>query len=250
MYEEGGQFEMALRDVEVRPLQDGYIPIRLMTSRGNVDFRYYQVPGAKCGAIWVGGVGGGWDTPAKGLYPQLCQELANKNSDHTSSGNGGSKGSDAIASLRVRFRHPTKLDESVLDVIAGISYLESEGIENIALIGHSFGGAVVIQAAAISENVRSVITLATQSFGTTPVSVLPLGCSILLLHGTVDRVLAPFCSEYAYHLAHEPKRLIFYEGATHGFDEVAEVVHDVIRDWIVDNLKMSVATTTEQFTDI
>jgi hypothetical protein len=50
----------------------------------------------------------------------------------------------------VRFRHPTRLEESILDVLAGINYLQSEGMKVIALTGHSFGGAVVIQAAAIS----------------------------------------------------------------------------------------------------
>lgn len=41
----------------------------------------------------------------------------------------------AIASLRVRFRHPTILKEAVFDVLAGIAYLESERVEAIALTG-------------------------------------------------------------------------------------------------------------------
>jgi thioesterase domain-containing protein len=101
-----------------------------------------QVTGAKQAAIWVGGVGGDWDTPAQGLYPRLCQELT----------------SEGIASLRVHYRYPTELVEAVLDVLAGITFLQDEGIESIALIGHSFGGAVVIQAAAQAEDVHTVVT--------------------------------------------------------------------------------------------
>jgi len=219
--DEADSVEMGIRNIKVEPIQDGFQPIALETDRGNIDCRYYSVPGTQRGAIWVGGVGGGWDTPADGLYPRLCQELTSK----------------AIASLRVRYRHPTILEESVLDLLAGISYLESEGIKAIALTGHSFGGAVVIQAAAIFQAVRTVVTLATQSYGAMPVSQLAPGCEILLIHGTVDRVLTPACSEYVYQVAHEPKHLILYKGADHGLDEVAEEVYQVVHDWIVEKLK-------------
>lgn len=213
--------QMVIRNIKAEPLQDGYQLIRLETNRGNIDFHYYSVPDTQRGAIWVGGVGGGWDTPANGLYPRLCQELS----------------SQGIASLRVRYRQPTSLEESVLDVCAGMSYLESKGIELVALTGHSFGGAVVIQAAAISETVRAVVTLATQSYGAAVVSQLPPECEILLIHGTVDSILTPACSKYIYKIAHQPKRLILYEGADHGLDEVAEEVYQVVRDYIFEKLE-------------
>jgi fermentation-respiration switch protein FrsA (DUF1100 family) len=219
--DEDDPFEMVVSGLEVGAIQEDYYPIALVTSRGKVECRYYPVDGAKCGAIYVGGVGGGWDTPAKGLYPQLCQELTG----------------EAIASLRVRFRHPTILAESVLDVLAGISYLESEGIDTVALIGHSFGGAVVIQAAFLSQAVRSIVTLASQSYGAAPACQLAPRCSILLIHGKRDKVLSPSCSQYIYSLSREPKHLILYDGADHGLDEVAEEVHQEVRPWIVEKLK-------------
>jgi poly(3-hydroxyalkanoate) synthetase len=68
----------------------------------------------------------------------------------------------------------TDLCESVLDVIEGIHFLEQQGIESIGFLGHSFGGAVVIQAttAAVSssDTVRTVVTLTTQSYGAESVS--------------------------------------------------------------------------------
>ena len=214
-------FEMMVQDVEVEPQQNGYHPVKLITTkRSSVHCRYYPVKGTQLGAIWVGGVGGGWDTPAHGLYPRLCQELTG----------------EAIASLRICYRYPTDLKESVLDVLAGLNYLQDEGIRSVALIGHSFGGAVMIRAAAQSEVVRTVVTLATQAYGAALAPELATRCSLLLLHGTADPVLSPACSEYVYELALEPKHLILYPNAGHGLDEVAEEVHQVVRDWVIQQL--------------
>ena len=201
---------------------DGYTPIRLVTRGGGVDCRYYYIAGASKAVIWVGGVGGGWDTPARGLYPNLCQKLIKKE----------------INSLRVRFRYPTDLYESVLDVIEGIHFLEQQGIKSVGLVGHSFGGAVVIQAAATAEasssdSVWTVVTLSTQSYGAEGVSRLKTGSSILLIHGTDDKVLPPYCSSNVYNLANDPKEIIFYKGATHGLDEAAEEVHQKVHDWLL-----------------
>lgn len=200
---------------------DGYTPIRLATRRGGVDCRYYHITGAQKTVIWVGGVGGGWDTPARGLYPHLCQKLKKKE----------------INSLRVRFRYPTNLYESVLDVIEGIHFLEQQEIESVGLVGHSFGGAVVIQGGtASSDTVRTVVTLSTQSYGAEGVSRLKKGSSILLIHGTDDKVLPPYCSSYVYNLANDPKEIILYKGATHGLDEPGEEVHQMVYDWLVKHL--------------
>jgi pimeloyl-ACP methyl ester carboxylesterase len=213
---------------------DGYTIIRLVTSSGSgggggVDCRYYHTAGASKAVIWVGGVGGGWDTPARGLYPLLSQKLIRKE----------------INSLRVRFRYPTDLYESVLDVIEGIHFLEQQGIKSVGLVGHSFGGAVVIQAAAAAEassssdSVWTIVTLSTQSYGTEGVSRLKKGSSILLIHGTDDKVLPPYCSSNVYNLANDPKEIIFYKGATHGLDEAAEEVHQKVHDWLVKYLNKS-----------
>ena len=227
-------FEIVVQDAEVGSLQENYYPVRLTTSSGYVNCRYYPVDQATQGVIWVGGVGGGWDTPAQGLYPQLALEL---HQEAMQRGLGGLPHErlhqEAIASLRVRYRYSTQLKEAVLDVLAGISYLLDQGITKIALVGHSFGGAVVIQAAAKAQAVRTVVTLATQVHGTKPVPQLATRCSLLLLHGEDDPVLSPECSQRVYNLALEPKHLILYPGANHGLDEVAQEVHRVVREWIV-----------------
>jgi len=58
----------------------------------------------------------------------------------------------------------------------------------------------------------------------------------LLIHGMRDRVLSAYCSESIYRRASEPKDIILYDGADHGLDEVAEEVHQVIRDWAIEKL--------------
>src|SRR5207245_2753457 len=116
--------------------------------------------------------------------------------------------------------HPRILQDAILDVRAGMAYLQSVGIEAVALVGHSLGGAVAIQAAAASSMARTVITLATQSYGTESVSDLASDCSLLLVHGTADESLPALCSQFIYQYAHMPKRLVLYEGAHHGLTEV------------------------------
>ena len=212
--------EIVVSDIEVNPISEDYHPVKLITNRGDIECRYYRVTDAQWGAIWVGGVGGGWDTPARGLYPRLCQELMQ----------------EGIASLQLRYRHSRVLEEAILDVLAGISYLETEGIDAIALIGHSFGGAVVIQAAACVNTVVTVVTLATQSYGAAIASQLSPQCSLLLLHGLCDRILSPSCSEYVYQIAHQPKHLILYPDTDHGLDEVVEEVYQTVRNWIIEKI--------------
>jgi fermentation-respiration switch protein FrsA (DUF1100 family) len=217
--------EKTVIDVQIGEIEGPYQPVTLQMTVGDVECRYYPVDGGRMGAIWVGGIGGGFDSPARGLYPELCEELVG----------------DGIASLRVRYRHPTILEEATLDVIAGIAFLESQGVVALALIGHSFGGAVVIHAASASPGVRAVVTLATQSYGTQPVSRLGPACSILLLHGAADRVLPPSSSQHVFQAARQPKQLLLYNGAGHGLDEVADEVRRVVREWLVDKLKAEVA---------
>lgn len=213
-------FEMRLDAFEVGTEREGYRPVRARTSRGDLHFRWYPAVGATRAVVWIGGVGGGWDTPASDLYPTLARELAGQ----------------GISSLRVRFRHPGRLEECVLDVLAGIGFLANEGIERMGVVGHSFGGAVAIQVGVQSDRVRTVATLATQSYGAECVDRLPPATSLLLMHGRDDPVLPTFCSEHLAELAHDPKRLVIFEEAGHCLEEVAPEVRTTVRNWLTAEL--------------
>lgn len=194
--------------------------VTIDSEQGKVEARYYESPGAGRGAIWVGGIGGGYDTPARGLYPRLCEELL----------------PHGISSLRIRFRFPTDLDASVSDTLAGLDFLSSEGVGKAALTGHSFGGPVAIRAAARSGMVRTVVTLSTQSYGAEPVAGLAPR-PLLLIHGASDTVLPYYSSEHVYLMAGEPKRLVIIKGAGHMLDEAAEEVHRYVADWVAEHLR-------------
>lgn len=197
--------------------EDGYEEVMLKTVHGDVACRYYRAARPRGAAVFVGGVGGGWDTPARGLYPRLCAELP----------------AEGIACLRVRFRFSDVLEEATHDVAAAARWLVGEGVGPLALVGHSFGGAVVVRAAVKEDAVRTVVTLATQAYGAEQVAELGPRCSLLLIHGTADRVLPARASEHLHSLARDPRELVTFPGAGHVLDEAADEVHRRVREWIV-----------------
>ena len=89
------------------------------------------------------------------------------------------------------------------------------GARRYVTVGHSFGGAVAIQAAARldAESVPGVVTLATQSAGCEPVEGLS-DRSLLYFHGTADTILPHFASEMVRMLAGGGE-LVLLDGADH-----------------------------------
>ncbi|MFP4144010.1 MAG: alpha/beta hydrolase family protein [Phycisphaeraceae bacterium] len=215
--------EMKLEGVDRGSRTDaGYDPLTLRTSRGTIESRYYPAAPASEAVIYVGGVGGGFDTPVRGgLYPRLCSRFQQ----------------EGISGLRVAYRHSTALLEATLDVLAGVAFLEREGIRKVGLVGWSLGGAAVVQAASLSERVRTVVTIATQSYGIEPARELGPRCSILLLHGKADQTMPIHCSEFGFEIAREPKELLLHEYANHGLDQWGDEVVDLIHDWLRDQLR-------------
>jgi acetyl esterase/lipase len=130
--------------------------ISLVVQDGVVACQLLEAPEASWGAIWVGGIGNSVDPPIQTLFSDCAFSLAK----------------EGVTSLRVTFRHNGHLQKSVYDVEAGLSYLLNNGVHSVALIGHSFGGAVVIRAATRISAVRTVVTLASQSDGADEVSCL------------------------------------------------------------------------------
>jgi pimeloyl-ACP methyl ester carboxylesterase len=192
----------------------------LRTRRGPVDVLLYDASGAKAGALLAGGVGGGFDTPALGLYPRLAEELLRH----------------GLSTLRLKYRNPVDLAEAVHDVLMGVDFLVARGLERVALVGHSFGGAVMIDAGAQSPWVSTVVGLAPQSYGTEAVSELSPR-SLLLIHGTSDAVLPASCSLSIHERARGRKELELIPGAGHVLDEDAERVFRRVRDWLLRELR-------------
>ncbi|RPD50394.1 alpha/beta hydrolase [Hymenobacter sediminis] len=217
------QKEYVLEAATVDNYVDGIEELTLRTNAGPMIARLHPAEAGAAAVVWVGGAGGGLDGPAWGMYPRLAGQLS----------------SQGIASLRLHYRQPNYLEDCVVDVLLSVQYLvEQRGYGAIALVGHSFGGAVVISAGALSPAVAAVVAMSSQTYGTdlaAHVSPKPL----LLVHGTADEILPHICSESIYQRARQPKELLLYAGCRHGLDECRDQVDaDVVR-WLTNQLSDS-----------
>lgn len=202
-----------------------YQDVDLAGAGKTVQGRLYECPGAAAGVVMVGGVEGGYDSPARDLYPRLASELVG----------------EGVSVLRVRFRFPTVLEKAHHDVVAGVDHLTAAGVGRVALVGHSFGGAAVIAAAVDRVAVVAVCALSTQSYGT-EAAARHGGRALLLVHGTEDRVLPPACSKAVFVRARNPRRLELLEGAGHTLVEVTEDVHALVGGWLREQLGVGART--------
>lgn len=118
----------------------------------------------------------------------------------------------------------------VADVLAGAAWLAADAAPRVALVGLSFGGAVVTRAGAASPAVAAVAALSSQSHGTEGVAALAPR-PLFLLHGTHDEVLPVRCSEDIHRRAREPKVLL-RPACRHGLDECRETVDRELGAWL------------------
>jgi len=215
-------FGAPARAVCMRASRETGSRVELQTERGVVPCRYHKGRRGGGAVVFVGGTDGGFDGPANGIYATLAEDLR----------------AAGISSLRLDFRlhkAPGDVREGTLDVLAGVAFLKSEWAGRIGLVGHSFGGAVVIDAAALSEDVDAIVTLSTQTAGTELVGrIAPR--PILLVHGELDTRLPPRCSRYVYERAGEPKELVILPGAKHSLRQRREELRTLLREWLVTRL--------------
>ena len=192
--------------------------VLLNTTRGEIRGLLHPVEGGSGAVICVGGAMGGMDGPADSLYGRLPAALE----------------PEGVTVLRIEYREPNEFQECVLDVLAACSFLKGIGAVDLVLVGHSFGGAVVIKAAELASNVVSVASLSPQLFGTRQVEELHK--PLLLIHGMVDSVLNHEASEDIYRRANEPKQIVLYAAAGHSLIQVKDEILELLTRWIPDRL--------------
>jgi dienelactone hydrolase len=133
------------------------------------------------------------------------------------------------------YREPNAITNCVMDLMGGVNYLKGEGYGPVVIVGHSFGGAVVIAAGAHSPHVKGVVSLSPQTFGADRArQVSPR--SLLVVHGKSDTRLPYTCALQIYNVAKEPKKLVLYEGAEHRLEECREELEELLREWIPETL--------------
>lgn len=157
---------------------------------------------------------GGVEGPADSLYARLPLLLS----------------SAKVTVLRIEYRKPNDFEECVLDALAGCSFMKGIGAADLVLVGHSFGGAVVIKAGELHESVRGVASMSPQLYGTRQVE--NLNKPLLLIHGMSDSILSHEASEDIYRRALEPKRIVLYAEAGHSLIQAKQQIDDLLSDWI------------------
>jgi len=216
------QQEFILETVHLHQVVEGVEELTLQTNVGDIVALLHPALEGAPTVVWVGGAGGGLDGPAWGMYPRLAGRLA----------------AEGIASLRLHYRRPNHLEDCVADTLLGAAYLvQQRGYRRVALVGHSFGGAVVISAGALGDDITAVVAMSSQTYGTDlapQISPRPL----LLLHGTADEILSHRCSENIYARARQPKELLLYNGCRHGLDECREQVDEAVTSWLTKELRV------------
>ena len=208
--------ELSILNVAAHPEPGGNLRVLIATSRGEIRAVLHPCATAPGAAIYVGGAMGGFEGPANDLYGRLADRVRPQ-----------------LSGLRLHYRRPGEFEECVLDVLAGVSFLRGLGATGgIALVGHSFGGAVVIKAGELADAVAGVAALSPQLHGTRTVD--RLAKPLLLVHGMRDGILDHGASEDIHARALEPKRLVLYAEADHTLSQSAVDLEDLLAAWLPD----------------
>lgn len=211
--EHSGELELSITRAGAHPEPDGNLRVLLETTRGEIRAVLHPCADSPGAAVYVGGANGGFTGPAGDLYGRLANRLRPR-----------------MSGLRLHYREPGEFEECVLDALAGVSFLRGLGAGDIALVGHSFGGAVVIKAGELSSLVTGVAALSSQLYGTRTVE--RLGKPLLLVHGMRDGILDYTTSEDIHARAAEPKRLVLYAEADHSLQQAAGEVEELLASWL------------------
>ena len=194
------------------------------TNRGDIPAILHQAPDSRLAVIWVCGARGGFGGPAGGIYVRLAEKLVSR----------------GITSLRLNYRQPNEIPECVLDLLAGVAFLKGNGYRPAVLVGHSFGGAVVIAAGVASSHVQGVVSLSPQTHGAGMAGQLAPR-PLLVVHGKGDTRLPYSCGVQVHAWAKEPKQLVLYEGAEHRLDECREELEGLLEEWIPATLSATIS---------
>ncbi len=199
------------------PLPDGNTGagLKFHTNRGGFSGIVHRAERADRAVIWVCGARGGFGGPGPGTYARLSELLI----------------SQGITSLRLDYRFPNDLLECVLDLLTGVEYLKENGYGPVVVVGHSFGGAVVIAAGATSGHIKGVVSLSPQTYGAGMAGQLAPR-KLLVAHGKADTRLPFSCALQIYEWAKEPKELALFEGAEHRLEECRDELETLLSAWI------------------
>lgn len=203
---------LGVQEVEISP---GLHHLEVYTVGGLVTLLWHGRNDTHDVVIACGGAMGGLLGPANGLYHHLGTVFAER----------------GIGTIRVGYRRPNDLDACVHDLAAVADLAWHHGARRFVTMGHSFGGAVAIQAGIVlGAHTAGVVTLSTQSAGCEDASRLA-DVPLLLLHGERDELLPPETSLVVRELAGHGD-VVLLPNAGHGLVEATDELRARLRDWI------------------
>lgn len=203
--------------------------LELYTSRGLLSLLWHGPADASSVVVCVGGAMGGLLGPDGGLYHRLGVGLAEL----------------GIGVLRVSYRRPNDLATCVHDTLAAMELAARHGGLRFVLLGHSFGGAVAIQAACHldAQSAPAVVTFATQSAGCEMAEKLH-DRELLFVHGTNDSILPHQSSEMVRMIAGTGD-LWLLPGADHLLAPAGDEIYERMMTHVPDVLRADHEGTSE-----
>ncbi|MGZ6976042.1 MAG: alpha/beta hydrolase [Acidimicrobiia bacterium] len=208
---------LAREEVVIAP---GLRHLEIYTMRGLLTILWHGPVDAERVVVMSGGAMGGLLGPAGGLYHDLGERFA----------------AEGIGTLRVGYRKPNDLVRCVHDVAAAADLATRAGGRRFVTVGHSFGGAVAVQAGMVlGRHCAGIVTLSTQSAGCEDAGQLGEEVPLLLLHGDRDELLPPDTSFMVRMLVGHGEVEILH-GSGHLLTEAAEHLRHRLGEWIPDRL--------------
>ncbi len=201
--------------VQEKTVVDGFDHVELYGLTGLLTLLWHGPRDAHDVVVMCGGAMGGLLGPAQGLYHDLGVHLA----------------AQGIGVIRVGYRRANDLERCVVDVVAAAELAGRAGADRFVVVGHSFGGAVAINAGiALGTYAAGVVTLATQSAGCEHADLIG-DTPLLLVHGDRDELLPPMASEMVRMIAGTGE-LVILPGTGHMFTEAGAELRDRLGSWI------------------
>jgi pimeloyl-ACP methyl ester carboxylesterase len=203
---------LAVQEAEIAP---GLSHLEVYTMGGLLTLLWHGARDAPNVVVTCGGGMGSLLGPADGLYQWLGEQLAPL----------------GTGVVRVGYRKPNDLSRCVHDVAAACDLVGRNGGRHFVVIGHSFGGAVAVQAGVVlGEHCAGIVGLATQSAGCELAAELG-DTPLLLLHGTDDSILPPETSSVVQMLAGHGE-VVLLPGTNHLLSESVDEVRERVLTFV------------------